>query len=80
MRILTVLSIRDKRKSLSPPAARPDNCTPEQGMRLFRRPDTEVPAMSSQVFLVIVCLAFILAVCSMIFARPLARWLKNHSE
>jgi len=36
--------------------------------------------MSSATFIVIVCLAFILAVCSMIFARPMARWIKHHSE
>lgn len=36
--------------------------------------------MITPVFLVIVCLAFILAVCAIIFARPMGRWLAHHSE
>ncbi len=36
--------------------------------------------MTTPTFLLIVCLAFILAVCGIIFARPMARWLSHHSE
>jgi len=36
--------------------------------------------MTTPVFLLIVCLAFILAVCGIIFARPMGRWLAHHSE
>ena len=35
---------------------------------------------SGATFIVVVCITFAAVVCSIIFARPMARWLKQHSE
>lgn len=35
---------------------------------------------STPTFIIIVCITFAAVVCSIIFARPMARWLKQHSE